>query len=72
MRIMQQIENDAIYIYSVFIVNIVVIIILKITNSTIIAKLAIVLPFFDTHSINILPRSMTPAYEGRAIANKYR
>ena len=51
MRIMQQIENDAIYIYSVFIVIIVVIIIPKITNSTIIAKLAIVLPFFDTHSI---------------------
>ena len=51
MRIMQQIENDAIYIYSVFIVIIVVIIILKITNSTIIANVAIVLPFFDTHSI---------------------
>ena len=47
---------------------------LKITNSSITAKLANALPSFPISTLitfNTLPRSMKPVYEGRAIDNNY-
>ena len=58
----------------IIIIIITINIILKIANPTIYAKLANALPSFPLLTLipfNILPRSMAPVYEGRAIANNY-